>query len=424
MNLTLQIIILIVLLILSAFFSSAETALTTISPIRVRNLCDKNKGGADTLAKLISNKDKLLTTILIGNNLVNIGASSLATSIAINLFGNTGVGVATGIMTFLVLIFGEITPKTFATLKVERVSLMVAKPVYFLTIIFAPLVFLFSLLTKGFLWLMGVRGNSKMPVVTQEELKTIIDMGHEEGVLDKNEKDLISNVFKFNAVVAEDIMIPRADMAAISIHSAYQEFIELFQKEKFSKLPVYDEDIDDIKGIVHLKDLLFYQGQADTFSAQAVMREVMFTFEFKPVSKLFSEMQTKGQSCAVVLDEYGGTLGFITMHDLIEEVVGEIDDEHDNQESIYRIVSNHEMIAEGSLHLDTFDKITGLHFEEESDSQTIAGYLLELFGRIPFPEESITHNSISFRILEIHNNRINRIFIDLGETSVLQEPIK
>lgn len=418
MSLTLQIIILIILLILSAFFSSSETALTTISPIRVRNLCDNKRKGADTLSKLISNKDKLLSTILIGNNLVNIGASSLATSVAINLFGNTGVGIATGIMTFLVLIFGEITPKTLATVKLERVSLLVAKPIYFLTVIFTPLVSLFSLFTNGFLWLMGVRGNSKTPLVTQEELKTIIDMGHEEGVLDNNEKELISNVFNFNAVVAEDVMIPRADMAAISIHAGYREFLELFHKEKFSKLPVYDEDIDDIKGIIHLKDLLFYQDKIEAFSAADLMREVMFTFESKPVSKLFSEMRSKGQSCAVVLDEYGGTLGFITMHDLIEEVVGEIDDEHDDREFTYETVSPHEIIVEGSLHLDVLDELTGLALEDESESQTIAGYLLELFGRIPDANETVTHNGILFRILEIHSNRINRIFIDLGEKAI------
>lgn len=421
MNLTFQIIVLIVLLLLSAFFSSSETALTTISVIKVRNMRDKKIKKAETVAALIENKDKLLTTILIGNNLVNIGASALATSVAIELCGNSGVGVATGIMTFLVLIIGEITPKTLATAKAEKVSLAVAGPIRLLTILFSPFVFLLSKITAGFLRLFGVNSKEKSPVVTEEDLKTIIDMGHEEGVLDKNEKEMLSNVFDFDDVKAEDIMVPRADMAAISADASYNEFIEMFREEKFSKMPVYGDDFDDIKGIIHLKDLLLYNGRHEEFNVAKIMREAMFTFESKPVSQLFAEMRSKGQSCAIVLDEYGGTVGFLTMHDLIEEVFGEIDDEHDDEEFDYRILNPHELIADGALHLDDLDELIGSEFSAESDSLTIAGYLMELFGHIPAAGEIVEHSGISFKITEASKTRIKKIHINLGEKRCAQE---
>lgn len=421
MSLTLQIIILIALLLLSAFFSSSETALTTISIIKVRNMKDKKIKKAETVGALIENKDKLLTTILIGNNLVNIGASALATSVAIELCGNSGVGIATGIMTFLVLIIGEITPKTLATAKAEQVSLAVARPIRFLTVLFSPLVFLLSKITNVFLWLFGVNSKEKSPVVTEEDLKTIIDMGHEEGVLDKSEKEMLSNVFDFDDVKAEDIMVPRADMAAISIYASYSEFIEMFREEKFSKMPVYGDDFDDIKGIIHLKDLLLYHDKREAFNVAEIMREAMFTFESKPVSQLFAEMRSKGQSCAIVLDEYGGTVGFLTMHDLIEEVFGDIDDEHDDDEFDYRVLNPHELIVDGSLHLDDLDELIGSDFSEDSDSQTIAGYLMELAGHIPAPGETIDHSGIAFKITEASKTRIKKIHINLGSNRCAQE---
>ncbi|MBR1444990.1 MAG: HlyC/CorC family transporter [Firmicutes bacterium] len=401
-----QIIILIVLLSLSSFFSMAETALTSLSNIRLRNMVDENVKNALLIQKVKENSSKLLSAILIGNNLVNIGASALATSIAIEIWGNDGVGIATGILTMVVLVFGEITPKTYATNNAEKISIIVIKPIYFCMIVFTPVITILNVITGFLLKLLGENRESKKPLVTESELRTMVDVSHEEGVLEREEKEIITNVVDFGNVDAKQIMVPRTDLTAISIDAQYVDVKKIIKNEEFMRYPVYKNNLDNIVGIADAKNIMFYDSENE-FKVEDIMEEPFYTYESKPASELFREMKDANVSLAVILDEYGGTSGIVTMEDIISEIVGDIGKDDGESEEI-SVIKEDEYIIDGTTKLDDVNDMTGTKLESE-DVESIGGFVIDLFGRFPQKGESVEKDNLRFEVIEIDKNRIEKL---------------
>lgn len=408
---TWQIIVLIVLLLMSAFFSASETALTSLSKIRIRHMVEEGVKGADKIEKLIANPNKLLGSILVGNNIVNIGASALATSIAMREWGDGGVAIATGIMTVLVLIFGEITPKSLAAQNSESVSLRVVGIINIIVIVFKPVVTVFTHISAPIIKLLGGQTTKNQPFITQEELKTIVDVSEEEGVLEIDEKKMIHNVFEFGDLQVKDVMVQRVDIIAIDIESSYDEIMDIIKEEQFSRMPVYRETIDDIVGILNVKDLLISQNQdKDNFSIEKIMREPYYTFEFKKNLDLFKNMQKERVYMAVVLDEYGGTVGIVTIEDLVEEIMGEIEDEYDDEDKEIDIVKEDEYIVAGSARIDDLNELIGTTIESE-EFDSVGGFVIGVLGRLPELGEVVEYENIKFIIEKLDKNRIMKVRI-------------
>ena len=323
-----QLIVLFILLLLSAFFSSAETAMTTVNKIRIMSLADDGNKRAKTLMKIIDDPGKLLSTILIGNNIVNLSASSLATTWTTRVFGNAFIGVATGVLTLLVLLFGEITPKTMATLSAEKFSLTYAPIIYTLMKILTPVIFLVNKLSSGVLFLLHVDPNARQNTMTEQELRTIVDVSHEDGIIEKEERQMIYNVFDFGDSQAKDVMVPRIDMSFVSVDATYDELLTIFREDGYTRYPVYEKTTDTIIGIINMKDLLL-RDPSESFSVRSILRDPYFTYEYKSTADLLMEMKEYAVNLVIVLDEYGATAGMITLEDLLEEIVGEIRDEYD-----------------------------------------------------------------------------------------------
>ncbi|MFU0825801.1 HlyC/CorC family transporter [Clostridium sp.] len=408
---TWQLITLVILLCSSAFFSASETALMSLSKIRIRHMVDEKVKGAQVVSKLVENPGKLLSAILIGNNVVNIGASALATSIAIKHFGEKGVGIATAMMTILVLIFGEITPKSIAARNSENISLKVAGLINIITIILNPITIIFNYLTNGIVKLLGGKVEMGKPYITEEELKTIVDVSHEEGVLEVEEKQMIYNVFEFGDSQVKDVMVPRTDMIAIEVSSTYEEIIDVFKREQFSRLPVYKETTDNIIGILHVKSLAFFDISKEKFDINKYMIEPYFTYEYKPTTELFDEMRKNRVAMTVVLDEYGGTAGIVTMEDLVEEIVGDIEDEYDKDEhNEIEVIKEDEYIVDGSTKIELVNEMIGTSIESE-DFDSIGGYVIGEIGGFPKKGETIECGNIKFIIEDIDKNRIKKLKI-------------
>jgi putative hemolysin len=410
-----QLITVIILLSLSAFFSSSETALTTVNQIRMRTLADNGDKRATRVLRVTGNPGKMLSAILIGNNIVNLSASSISTSLAIHLFGNTGAGIATGILTFLILIFGEVTPKTMATIKADSMSLTVAAPIGLLMKILTPVIFIINKLSLGLMFLLHVNIKDAQKKMTEEELRTIVDVSQENGVIEHEERDMIHNLFDFGDAEAKEIMVPRIDMTFVQADATYQEVLDIFRQDMFTRLPVYEDSTDNVIGIINMKDFLL-QNDTPEFSVRNLLREPYFTYEHKNTADLFLEMRKSSISLAIVLDEYGVTAGLITLEDLLEEIVGEIRDEYDaDEEDDITRISDREFYVLGSANLNDVSEALSLHFTSD-DYDTIGGYCLGLLDHLPEKNEIIlTDNNILLRIDRMEKNRIERIYIRLPE---------
>lgn len=410
-----QFLALIILICLSAFFSSAETSMTTVNKIRIQSLAEQGDKRAKILLTVIEDSGKLLSTILIGNNIVNISASSLATALTMRLFGNAAVSISTGILTLLVLIFGEITPKTMASLYAEKMALSYARIIHLLMFLLTPVIFLINKLAKGVLTLLRVDDSVKGNTITEHELRTLVNVGHEEGVIEKEERQMIYNVFDFGDSQAQDVMVPRIDVSFADVNSSYEDLIGLFREEKHTRFPVYEETTDNIIGIVNVKDLLLTD-QKD-FTLRKILRDAYFTYEYKKTSELLMEMKENSVSFAVVLDEYGATSGIITLEDLVEEIVGDIHDEYDVEEEddLTEIIPGKEYLALGSARLDDLDEVLHLNIESD-DYDSIGGYIIEQLDRFPEKGESVTTQSgIRLVVDKIERNRIESVHIYLPE---------
>lgn len=410
-----QLVFLVILLLLSAFFSSAETAFTTASRIRIRTLAEGGSNKAKRVLAITDDMHKMLSAILIGNNIVNLSASSIATTLAIKLFGSVGAGVATGILTILILIFGEISPKTVATVHADSIALAYSSLIYRLMQLLTPVIFIVNQLSMGFLKLMRFDPGSGRTAMTEEEFKTIVDVGHETGVLENSEHEMINNVFDFGDSQAKEIMIPRIDMTFAKLDNTFDELIDIFREDKFTRLPVYEENTDNVIGIINMKDLLLYEDKQH-FQIKDLLREPFFTYEQKNTSELFLEMQKNSINIAIVLDEYGVTAGMITLEDLLEEIVGEIRDEYDADEEDPLIqTGEREYCVQGSMNLEDLCDALNLPFYSE-DYDTIGGYLIGLFGHLPEKNEIIiTDEDILLQVTQMDKNRIEKIYMKLPE---------
>ena len=408
---TWQIILLVILLVMSGFFSMSETALMALSKIRIRHMVEEGVKGAKLIEKLTEDPSRLLGAILIGNNIANIGASALATSIALKAFGERGVGIVTIIMTILVLIFGEITPKSIAKQNSEKVALRVSNPINIIVRLFKPLVSIFTLISSLFIRLLGGDPKATEPFITEEELKTMVGVSEEEGVLEDVEKEMIFNVFEFADAQVKDVMVQRVDVIAVDVNATYDEVINIIKTEQFSRIPVYNQNIDDVIGILNVKDLIIASQSKENFNVSDYMREPYYTFEFKKITELFSEMKNTRNHMAVVLDEYGGNVGIVTIEDLIEEIVGEIEDEYDDEEdSDIIVVKEDEYIVDGSARLDHIGDLIGVTMESE-EFDSVGGLVIGELGRFPEQSEEVRLNNIRFVVEEVDKNRIKKVRI-------------
>ncbi|WP_291236232.1 hemolysin family protein [Frisingicoccus sp.] len=416
-----QLITLIILIILSAFFSSAETAFTTVNKIRIRTFEEEGRPNAALIRKLTDDPQKMLSAILIGNNIVNLTASSLTTIMVTRITANLGlasksataIGIATGILTLIILVFGEITPKSIATRSSERICFFYIKPIYWMTVIFTPLIFIVNKISFGFMKLFGMRYTGKERVMTENELLTIIDVSHEEGVLESEEKEMINNVVDFGDSLAKDIMVPRIDMVSVPSAISYDDLKKTFKRDMYSRLPVYEESKDNVVGIVTLKDFFNYEGTKEDFKLSDLLREPYFTYEYQKTSDLLIQMRENSINISIVLDEYGSTAGIITLEDLIEEIVGEIRDEYDDdEEDPIQKLSTSEYLVDGSTRLDDINEVFGCNIESD-DYDSIAGHMINVLEHIPCEGEEITEDYIRFVIDKMDKNRIDKIHVYL-----------
>ncbi len=389
-----QIVILLILLALSAFFSSAETCLTTVNKMRIKSLADDKNKNASLVLKLIEEKTQMLSAILIGNNVVNLSASSLTTTFAMKLAKSSGMsdsvsaitGIATGIITILVLIFGEIIPKSLATMNAERLSLIYAKPIYGLTNILRPISFLMNQLSNGLMHLLHVKSNHS-PAITEGELRTILDVSHEEGVIESEERQMITNVVDFGDSMAKDVMVPKMDVGFVSADISYQELFDVYKELRHTRMPVYSESRDNVIGIINVKDLFFYEDARDKFDVTTIMREPYFTYEYKKISELFFEMK--------------------------KEIVGEIRDEYDtNEEDEITKIDDENFILLGIAKLDDINDELGIDLESE-DYDSIAGHIINLLDHFPKAGETVQDKYAEYRVLEATNNRIDKVKVHL-----------
>ena len=409
-TLGMQITILVALLFFSAFFSMSETALMSMSKIRVRHLVENHVKHAKLTQDLLDHPNQLLGTILVGNNLVNIAASAIATSIAIYFWDNKGVGIATFLMTLLILIFGEITPKNIAIDYTEEIVLFIAPIMNVFVKIFSPVVWVLTNFTNGLLHLFGLNKQEKKPLITEEELKTIVEVSSQEGVLESDEKEIIDNIFEYSDMRVKDIMIQRMDIVAVDVSATYEEVVAAFGEKQFSRIPVYEDTIDNIVGVLYAKDLFFIPVEKiKQFDIKKYMREPFYTYEFIKISDFFRRMQGDRIHIAIVLDEYGGVAGIITMEDIIESILGDINDEYDPQdEEDIVCIKEGEYLVNGSVRLEDLNEEIGTHFESE-DFESIGGFILGILGRIPRTGEIINYESIRFVIEKVDKSRIMKI---------------
>ena len=409
-----QIIILIILLIFSGLFSSAETSLTTVNKIRMRSLAEDGNKRAKKVIAITEDSGKMLSAILIGNNIVNLSASSITTSIAY-MFGGSAVAAATGIITLLILIFGEISPKTLATIHSEKLALLYAYPIDFLMKIMTPFIFIINNLSRVVLFILRVDPNAKPDAMTESELRTIVDVSHEDGVIESEEKEMIYNVFDMGDAKAKDVMVPRGHMTFADVNNTYEELIDIFREDKFTRLPVYEETTDNVIGTINMKDLLLFDNKKE-FHIRDILREAYFTYEYKSISELLVEMREASFNIAIVLDEYGETAGLITLEDLLEEIVGEIRDEYDeNEEEDFKEINKFEYVVEGSTNLDDLNDELDTKLKSE-DYDSLGGFIIERLDRLPeLHDEVTTTDGIRLVVESLDKNRVEKVHIYLPD---------
>ncbi len=414
-----QLVIVIILLSASAFFSSAETALMTSNKLKMRNLADNGNKRAAKVLKVTENTDKMLSAILIGNNIVNLTASSISTALTLKIFGSKLVGIATGILTFLILVFGEITPKNVASKNAENMALAYIGVISFLVTLLTPVIFIVNTVAKFVISIFNKNGDDNN-AVTEEELRAMVEYSHEEGVIENEEKKMIVNVVDFGDTVAGDIMVPRVDMVMVDEKSSYEEILQVFREERYTRIPVYEETPDNVIGILNVKDFLLIEDK-ENFVMKELLREPLYTYEYKKTSALMMDMRKTGANIVIVLDEYGITAGLITLEDMLEEIVGEIRDEFDadEDEGITK-VSDLEYLIDGSTNLDDINDRIGLSLSSE-EYESIGGLIMEKLGRLPVEGEIINFDNIVLTVKKMDHARIEKVYLKLKQPVVKEQ---
>jgi len=381
-----QIIVLLVLIILSAFFSGVETALMSVHTAKIRSALRKKKKGAEALSRIKHNPHKLIITILIGNNLVNILAASLATVLFMDIFGSKGVGVATGVMTFMILVFGEITPKTFAIHNSERISLFVARPIELLSKLLTPIVYVFEGISKGMNFILGSKEEKQL---SDEELKTVVTMGKDEGLLSSEAAEMMHNIIEFDETTVDEIMTQKCDVKMINGNKTLKQIIDFVVKTPYSVYPVYENDKDDIIGILDVDDLLKYaKNNKLNTKVKKIVREVLFVPQSKEIDDLLIEFEGKQIPIAVVVDEYGSVKGLVTVEDILEEIVGDIFDKSKRGKDYIKKINDHTVRADAKLPIVEVNKELNLGINP-GKFDTIAGFIEHKLKRIPRKGEKV-----------------------------------
>lgn len=398
-----SILIMVFCILMSAYFSATETAFSSQNAIRLKGLADSGNRRAKLAYRLSENYDKLISTILIGNNIVNIAVASIGTLLFVKLYGDMGATISTVVVTVLVLIFGEITPKSVAKDFPEKFAMFSAPFINLLIHVLTPVDFIFSQWKKLVSKLLNTQEDSKM---SQEELMMLLEEAQRDGSIDKDEGALLKNAVEFRDLEAQDILTPRVDLIAVSVDSTKEEIAESFTESHFSRLLVYDDDIDKVVGVIHQKD--FYTGNGVTPKpVQEIITQPIFIHPTEKVSDLLKLLQSNQSHIAVVIDEYGGTLGIVTMEDILEELVGEIWDEHDQQEESFQQLDPHTYLIDGDLTLDDF--CSYFHIEDDADSVSLGGWIMERMEKVPAAGESFEYGGLSITVEEISNNRIQKV---------------
>ena len=410
-----NLIILTILIFMSAFFSSAETALTTVSMFSLRSLSDGGNKRAKRVLKVTENSSKLISTILIGNNIVNITASSLTTVFVTDTFGSAAIGIGTGILTLIVLIIGEIIPKTLAQRYSLKVSLLYVDIIQFLMIVLTPVIYIVNKISNFMFWLMRIDRNGTGQKITEDELISMVNVSEEEGIIEDKEKEMITNVVDFGDSIARDVMIPRADMTIVSADTGYEELLNLYMEVPYTRIPIYEESRDNIIGILHVKDLFFYKATHDinNFNVRNIMRKPLYVYEYQKTNNLLHSMKSDSNAMAIVLDEYGICIGLVTIEDLIEEIIGDIKDEYDIAEhnNIIKLDDVHYSV-DGSIKLDDLNDALKLCIESE-DYDSLGGYITELLDHIPTNGDSVSDSECLYKVSDMDQTSVGRVLITL-----------
>ena len=414
---TMQFVILAILIFLSAIFSSAETAFLSTNKIRLRNLQDEGEKKADLVLIMLENQSKLISTLLVGNNIVNIGSSALATKMATDAFGDAGVGIATGIMTFLVLVFGEVIPKNLAAAHAETWAMLVAPFIRMISFLLTPVVFLLTKLSD-FVVRVTKKDEEEDPTITEDEFKILVNVGQEEGVFDESESEMINSIMEFDETVVKAIMVPRIDIIAVDVEDSINEALRLIIDGGHSRIPAYEESIDNIVGILYAKDIFEHlDADFDELKVRALIRPAYYIPETKKVSDLLNELRLKKVHMAIILDEYGGTNGLVTIEDLIEEIIGDIQDEYDVEEDLIVMHSDSELVADARAPIGDVEEAFDVELDEEiledSEADTIGGLAFEHLGGIPAVGDEVTVGRFLIRIVEVSGRRISKVEIVL-----------
>ena len=404
-----QIIALVFLVAMSAVFSSSETAITSVSKIKVRQLDQKDNKNAHLLKKLHDNMQTTISTILIGNNIVNIAASSIATILFTNIFHQNGALISTVVMTVFVLIFGEVIPKTIAQYKNKSVALKFSRFIYFLTIVFKPIVKILNVLTRLVIKLF-VGEDEDSSTLTEEELKTLVEVSEEEGVLKNQETEIMINALELKETLAVDIMTPRTSMASVDIEDAESDLKEIIKNITYSRIPVYEDSIDDIIGVLHIKELAHKIIEDDRdFKVRDILKPAFYAYEYIPVVDLFKQMRTKNISISIIIDEYGGTSGIVTMEDILEELVGEIDDEYDNEKEVTKL-SDNEFLVDPEMRIDEVNERFDLDIQSDK-FDSIGGFVIELLDRMPKSKDEVEFENLKFVVVNVDKRKITQLMI-------------
>lgn len=404
-----QIIALVFLVAMSAVFSSSETAITSVSKIKVRQLDQKDNKNAHLLKKLHDNMQTTISTILIGNNIVNIAASSIATILFTNIFHQNGALISTVVMTVFVLIFGEVLPKTIAQYKNKSVALKFSRFIYFLTLVFKPIVKVLNLLTRLIIKLF-VGEDEDSSTLTEEELKTLVEVSEEEGVLKNQETEIMINALELKETLAVDIMTPRTSMASVDIEDAESDLKEIIKNITYSRIPVYEDSIDDIIGVLHIKELAHKIIEDDRdFKVRDILKPAFYAYEYIPVVDLFKQMRTKNISISIIIDEYGGTSGIVTMEDILEELVGEIDDEYDNEKEVTKL-SDNEYLVDPEMRIDEVNERFDLDIQSDK-FDSIGGFVIELLDRMPKSKDEVEFENLKFVVVNVDKRKITQLMI-------------
>jgi len=406
-----QSFLLLFFIVLSAFFSGVETAFVSLSDIRLKHLCETEKKSILRVKRLKENSERLIITILIGNNLVNIAASSFATKVAIDIFQSRGIGIAIGLMTLIILIFGEIIPKNIAMAKNEFIAVLAAPIIQTLQFFLFPAIFFLEKITL--FMAKPMNNDTTEPVITEAEIKSVVNLGEEVGEIEKDERIMIHNIFRFSELQANEIMTDRTQIFSLNSDSYLNEVSEEIVTQGLSRIPVYEDQTDNIKGILYAKDVLQHMlSKGEDRPLRDLIRPAMIIPETMLIDNLLREFKKEKVHIAMVVDEHGGISGLITIEDVLEEIVGDIYDETDKDEELIRIVDNHKCFVKGETEIEEVNRVLELELSEEEDYETISGYILSQLRHIPEVGEELSVDGIVIRVTQADQQRIIEVEIE------------